>query len=423
MMAELIGMSIMIPWLFFDVYFLVMSIALLFFGGRSINKTANLKPLSKYNDQSIILIPIYNNSRTILNELLPQIEKWFSNQLDLPISVVLVDSSTDGTEKKILSAINAVWDVDTSDMCIAHKRNLTLTHLKNRSGGKSWAINKVALNSNAKYFAILDSDWIISFEELGRAIHYLANNKQYAYAQLAWRATDKPMNFVAGLDQVSIEYRHQFENRVRIWKDIPVTIHGSAVVINTQDFCKIGGFRENVLSEDVDLALRFMLSGKFGAGICCLTMQQHPCDHISQFFWQKARWAEGRSQMLKKYLLQIVSSKYFTFKQKVVWIYYLAYFGRCVAFLVLLVLMVAGFIVKDHALAVSCSAVILLCLVLRMLSHFVTMAHRINKVPFVCRLIEPFTFYGIGLIYGYTFFKGLFSSKGVWRVVESKTYT
>lgn len=423
MKMELIAIVIMVPWLFFDVYFLVMSILLLALKNRPIVKASKLESIPKYNEHAVILIPIYNNSRTVLSNLVPQIVEWLRKQQDLPISVMLVDSSTDGTEEQLVSALDMAWDVDALDRRIAHKRNLTLIHLKNRAGGKSWAINKVALGLKTKYFTILDSDWVLDFETFGRAIHYLENNRQYAYAQMAWRTTDNPMNFVAGLDQVSIEYRHQFENRVRSWQGIPITIHGSAVVINTQAFCEAGGFRVDVLSEDVDLASRLMLKGKFGAGLCDLAMQQPPCDHVRQFFWQKARWAEGRSQMLKMYAQKTVCSKYFTLKQKIFWIYYFTYFGRCVAFSILLALMVAGFITGNRPLSLTCVGVIASCFVLRIMSHFVTMAQRVNKVPLVCRLIEPLTFYGIGILYTYTFFKGLFTSKGVWRVVESKTYT
>lgn len=411
----------MLPWLLFDVYFLVMSILLFTLKNRPIAKAANLEIMPKYNEHGVILIPTYNNSRTVLNNLIPQIKEWFRKQKNIPISVILIDSSTDGTEDRMASALNMRWDADTQDRRIAHNRNITLVHLKNRTGGKAWAINKVALGLETKYFAILDADWVLNFEAFGKAIHYLENNSQYAYTQLVWRATDKPMNFVAGLDQVSSEYRHQFENRVRSWQGIPITIHGSAVVINTQLFCKAGGFSDTVLSEDVDLAARLMLNGNFGVGLCDLSMQQPPCDHLRQFFWQKARWAEGRSQMLRMYAHKIITSKHFTLKQKLFWIYYLAYFGRCVAFTLLLVLIIIGLITDNHQLILTCLGIVITCFALRIASHFVTMAQRVNKVPFICRLIEPFTFYGIGILYTYTFFKGLFTTKGVWRVVESKT--
>lgn len=423
MKVELVALLIMVPWLIFDVYFLLMSVALLMLKNRPIAKAVDLESAPEYNEQAVVLIPTYNNSKTALNNLVPQIAAWLDNQRNLPMSVIIVDSSTDDTDEQIAAALNMAWDVDTQDRCIAHKQNLTLIHLKNRQGGKSWAINSVALGLKTKYFAILDSDWVLNFEAFGKAMHYLEDNSRYVYAQLAWRATDKPMNFVAGLDQVSIEYRHQLENRVRIWKDIPITIHGTAVIINTVAFCEAGGFRNSILSEDVDLAVRLMLNNKFGAGLYDLTMQQSPCNHIAQFFWQKARWAEGRSQMLRKYSGQIIHSKHLTFRQKIFWIYYLAYFGRCVAFSILLILMITGLITNDSRLIFICFSVIVSCFALRIMSHFVTMMHRMNMVPLICRIIEPITFYGIGLLYAYTFFKGLFMKKGVWRVVESKSYT
>lgn len=417
---QLIALLIMVPWLFFDLYFFIMSIALLALKNRPNARAAMLASVPKYNEQAVILIPTYNNRSTVLNSLVPQIGDTLSRKKELPIAITLIDSSTDGTEEHIASALNLAWDTDTSDKRIAHKYNLTLIHLKNRSGGKAWAINKVALSLNKKYFAILDSDWVLNFEAFGKAIHYLENNNLYVYAQLAWRATDKPMNFVAGLDQVSVEYRHQFENRVRSWKGIPITIHGSAVVMSTQAFCEAGGFRDSVLSEDVDLAARFMLDGKFGVGLADLTMQQPPCNHIRQFFWQKARWAEGRSQMLRMYVKGTMNSKHFTIKQKIFWLYYLAYFGRCVAFAMLLSLMVAGFATGNQTLTLICLVVMTTCFAIRIASHGITMIHRMSTVPVLCRLIEPLTFYGIGLLYTYTFFRGLFTSKGIWRLVEAK---
>ncbi len=420
---KFLALFIMAPWLFFDAYFFIMSILLLVLKNRSACGASGLESMQRYNEQAVILIPTYNNSKTVLNHLIPQIMEWFGRKEDLPISVILVDSSTDGTEKNILSTLNASWDIDTPDRSIAHIKNLTLEHLKKRQGGKSWAINQVAFGIHAKYFTILDSDWILNFVAIGKAIHYLEKNQRYVYAQLAWQAINSPINFVAGLDQVSIEYRHQLENRVRTWKMIPITIHGSAVVISTLAFREVGGFSGNVLSEDVDLTLRFILNNKFGVGLPDLTMQQPPCNHIAQFFWQKSRWAEGRSQMLRRYGGQITSSKHLTFWQKAMWIYYLAYFGRCVAFTSLFALMIVGFIAHSYRLGFTCLGVIAFCLAFRIAAHLITMMHRMNKVPLMSRFIEPFTFYGIGVLYTYTFFKGLFITKGVWRVVESKTYT
>ncbi len=423
MKTELTPILLVLPWLAFDMYFFLMSVALMILKNRPITKASKLNIFQKNNEQTAILIPTFNNTRTILNKLLPQLTKILDSQENLPIAITLVDSSTDGTENQILSALNLSWGIETVDRCIAQRDNLTLIHLKNRAGGKSWALNKVVLELNTKYFAILDSGWILNFENFSKATQYLEENSEYVYAQMSRQSTGKALNFVGGIDQVSIEYRHQFENRIRAWQNIPVTIHGTAVVIRTKAFQAMHGFDDTVLSEDVDLAVRLMLNGQFGAALCDLNMQYDPCDHWRQFFWQKARWAEGRSQILRKYAMKIVHSPYISVKQKLFWIYYLSYFGRCVSFTLLLVLALYGIIWGSQILTHDCMFALVCLLAMRALCHMVTLCQHTNRVRFICRLLEPLSFYGIGLIYTYTFFIGLIRSKGTWRIVESKNYT
>lgn len=421
-MTWLLGFM-MAPWFAFDLYFLVMALVLIFLKNNPIQKSKDLPVTQNREELAVILIPIYNNAETVLNELIPVIKHKLHQNVSLPLDVILLDSSTDGTEEKIREALNMHWSDNDPIQKVAQISNLRLVHLKNRRGGKSWAINAIVKNLTTRYFAILDSDWNLSFEEFQKAITWLEYRPDHVYAQIAWRAHDKPLGLIEGLDQVSIEYRHQFENRVRDWKNVPITIHGTAVVIRTDAFQKQGGFDDSVLSEDVDLAIRFMLDGRFGDALCDISMQQSPCNHMKQFFWQKSRWAEGRSQMLRKYAKPIIKFPHLKWHQKLVWIYYLAYFGRCVGFSILLIIALMGLILNHMNLVHVASIFLGVALVLRFLSHLITYSINANpQIHFFCRVIEPFTFYGIGLVYTYTFFSGLFKRKGVWRVIERQNH-
>lgn len=418
-MSTIITSVLILPWLLFDLYFLLMNIILFIKMNRPLQRSAHLAPV--FDDPlAVILIPVYNNSKTVLNVLIPNIIRMLTEKGKLPMRIAIVDSSTDGTSELIRKALDIAWTEESTERRVAKKQNLQLIHLKNRQGGKGWAINAVVQTINAKYFCILDSDWELSFEEFGKAIHYLEKNDHFSYAQIAWRASDRKLGFISGLDQVSIEYRHQFENRIRSWKKVPVTIHGTAVVIRTNAFLSAGGFDDTVLSEDVDLAIRLMLKGTPGECLSDLSMQENPCDHFKQFFLQKARWAEGRSQMLRKYAVSILKSQRMTIFSKLMWLYYLSYFGRCVGFALLLSLTVVGTLFNRPQLVMASAAWICICIILRWISNLVTMAQRVNRIPLICRFIEPFSFYGIGLIYTYTFFSGLFKKEGTWHVVECK---
>lgn len=420
MIAVLISSLLLGPWAMFDLYFLVMNIALVFAKPQSLKDEASLPVTDEDRKSLTVLIPTYNNSNTVVLSLTPRLNELTNAGGSLPVAVTIVDSSTDGTQDKIAEAFGLSWQESIGDVRIARNQNLTLLHLTHRQGGKGWAINKASPLLSTGYFAIVDSDWVLSFEELTHATAYLRQHPEKSYAQLAWRAAERDLNLVEGIDQVSIEYRHQFENRVRIWRDIPITIHGSAVVIRTQDFVNLGGFDDGVLSEDVDLAIRLMLQNRFGQGLADLAMRENPCDHWRQFFWQKARWAEGRSQLLRRYAGDIIRSSHFNLKQKIFWIYYLAYFGRCVGFAAALGSLVIG-LTTHVSWAIQVGYLTIgTAIILRLIIHGVTATHKTNRTPWYCRLLEPFTFYGIGLIYTYTFFKGLVIKKGVWHVIECK---
>jgi cellulose synthase/poly-beta-1,6-N-acetylglucosamine synthase-like glycosyltransferase len=403
-------------WMSFDAYFLVNHLVL-----RLRKKSVFKWPtpdIDKYNPLMTLVIPAYNNLETLKKNILCKIKKELSEQDRLSFDVIVVDSSTDSQEDTILDPLNLKWEKTDEKCKVARIKNLTLIHLKNRKGGKAWAINTISSLLRTQYFAILDSDWPYSTHEFSKALQFLNANSQFSYLQLSWWPKKGKYNFIEGLDQISINYRHQFENRIRILKNIPITIHGSAVIIKTLDFKEMGGFDETVLSEDVDLAIRFLLKGKTGTGIYDLGMCPNPCNRLKQFFWQKARWAQGRSQMLSKYALKIILSKEMTPIVKLFWLYYLSYFGRCVVFSITLAILFVS-LARDSFEAKWVSIIFILStLILRYLSQ-IFMTDEDKELPFLSRLLEPFSFYGIGLIYTVTFFQGLLYMKGKWRVENS----
>lgn len=412
------------PWIVCDCYFLFWSIALLMKRSSSMRSEDFTEASPELSTHLVILIPVFNNSATVMARLIPALSSILRIQKQIPVAVMLVDSSTDGSQEVIRQSLGMTWLRHDEKASVAQLSNLTLIHLKKREGGKAWALNQVIQSLEVKYFGILDSDWVFETLPFLQGAAFLEYNPEHAYAQLSWKAPDTHrFNLVSGLDQVGIEYRHQLENRVRILKNIPVTIHGSAVVLRTESVQAVGGFNEDVLSEDVDLALRLLLAGWKGKCFAFHTMQEYPCDHFRQFFLQKFRWAEGRSQMLRRYCRQLLETRKLDWKQKLFWFYYLAYFGRCVFFAALVLASIATWMLQD-SVAFCLSAVSLVGLYcLRLAGHAVTRLHGVNEIPWRYRVLEPLFFYGIGLSYAYTFFLGLFRQRGQWHVVEQRHLT
>lgn len=401
-----------LPWVLMDLYYLVMGLLLLFTKGLlvdvgDLDENANVKQLA------VILIPTYNNHVTVINGIAKSLNEALNKNGSLPLDVILVDSSTDGSHLSIANAIGLKWSQKLSDRSIASRGNCTLIHLSKRQGGKSWALNQVALGLDKEYFAVLDSDWVFSTKEFIIAARYLGKNPDLSYLQLTWQGNQKQLNKVEQIDQISIDYRHQFENRVRSWRNIPITIHGSAFLMRTEDFKSVNGFRENVLSEDVDLATRLMLQGRFGKGCAGLALQQNPCDHVRQFFWQKRRWVKGRSQLLRQYCIPILKSRHMTVWQKTSWLFYLGYFGRFPTFL--LMLLVAVLISPAAFLWIG------MALLIRLGGNLIAGIQKAGKIEWWPRIVEPFWYYGFGLVFVGAFFSGLFWGKGEWHAIEHKT--
>lgn len=376
------------------------------------------------DDELAILIPIYNNSQTVLHQLVPKLKQLLRVQKHSKYKFYLIDSSTDGSTNLIMQELGFNNVGNKKSPYSLNNIPLVYYHLVPRKGGKAWAINQVVGQLTQNYFAIVDSDWILTVDELLLAKELLVQKPQYSYVQLSWKAqNDKKLGFVEGMDQISIEYCHQFKNRIRILNELPVIIHGSAVVIRKSDFLNENGFDDRVLSEDVDLAVRLMLKGRMGVGLSNLSMQECPCDHMYQFLMQKLRWVSGRSQLLKKYFLPIIKSQNLSFKQKFSLMTYFNYYGRFVLVLLSLIFGVY-FAARLDDLGVIISLIPSFWLVVhRYLSQLQTVPLKTNKISLLSRLVEPFFYVLMTPFYAYSFLTGFIVQERRWHVIQKKSYT
>ena len=59
--------------------------------------------------------PLYNNHATVINGLVSQINEVIKTARNLPLDVILIDSSTDGSEEHVLKALGLQWSENLAD--------------------------------------------------------------------------------------------------------------------------------------------------------------------------------------------------------------------------------------------------------------------------------------------------------------------
>lgn len=365
-----------------------------------------------------VLIPMFNNFSVVESCLVTQLETYQSLS-DMPLNVMLVDSSDSIKNcESLVHKFNMKNIKENCDYYLCQSGRFSVLYLKDRRGGKSWALNYALKFVKTEYLGILDADCIFNDSMFLEMCRFLQKNISFSYVQLAMKAQIDEKSWIQILDGYSFAYEHDLEDVGRIKLGAPVTLHGTGFVLRTLDLVNLNGFSKDVLSEDVDLTNRFLLEGKNGM-ILERKLDVLPATSFKEYFWQKMRWVEGRSQMLKKYFVSTITNPHLNFQQKLFWMHYLFYFFRYILFGVNLFLFVFSFFKKDVFLLYSSLLMMALLLAVRMLGMGVISFRKPKTFKkFVFLIFEPFFYYSIGVPYMFWFFRGLIRKHGVWRVFE-----
>ncbi len=259
-----------------------------------ITKEPKLKKIKNWPSVSV-LIPAYNEEKTIEACALSALS------LDYPkdkLSVIIINDGSKDKTKQIAERLAKKYD------------NLRVINLEN--GGKARAINKALKTVDSEYFACLDADSFVDRETLKKMISIFKRSSSKVAAVVPAMKVYNPKTALQKIQD--IEYNTAILlNRLLSELDSAYVTPGPFSVYKTKVVKKIGGFDEQSLTEDQEIAYR--LQKNF------YTIKQCPDAWVftstpssgRAFFKQRRRWNRGGIETWLKYRRLLLNPKYGNF--------------------------------------------------------------------------------------------------------------
>ena len=273
--------------LFWIVYFLLLYttifIGLVFFE-NGIQK--NKKKLTKIPRVSI-LIPAYNEQDTIGKTIKSVLNlNYAKNKLDI---IVINDGSTDKTEKIVKKFT---------------KKGITLINQKNR--GKAAALNNGLKHAKGEFVACLDADSVVEKNTLKKMVAYFSDN---VHAVTPIMKVYRPKTLLQKLQQFEYTIAAFLKMILSSIDCIHVT-PGPFTIYRTKTIKQLGGFDENSIVEDQEIAFRLQTHNKKIVQSTDGEALSIAPRNFRELFRQRSRWYRGSLLNLNKYRRMLFNPKY-----------------------------------------------------------------------------------------------------------------
>jgi len=242
-----------------------------------------------------VLVPAYNEEKTILGTL-DSVRK-----IDYPIEkldvIVINDGSTDGTKEKIKKFI--------AEHNLSH-----FTLLSHENRGKAASMNRALEMAKGEFFACLDADSFVDSDTLRKmlALYYKENDENLIVITPAMKV-HQPKNLLQKVQW--IEYLIMILiGRLSSQLDSLYVAPGPFSLYKTNVIRSLGGFDENTLAEDQEIAYR--LQDKQYRLKQCFDGFVHTTSpgKLVPFYKQRRRWYLGSITCAYQYKHLIGNKKY-----------------------------------------------------------------------------------------------------------------
>ena len=239
-----------------------------------------------------IVIPAYNEEKGIKNTIISALE------LDYPkkkLKIVVVDDGSTDKTKDIVQKLAKL-----------HKFML----ISKKNEGKAKAMNTVLEKCKTELFACLDADSYVEKDSLKKMIPHL--EEQNVAAVISAIHVNEPKNIYEKLQRMEYILAIMTRKLMAFINTLSVT-PGVLSVYKTEILKKVGGFDNETLTEDFEIAMRLKY---YGYDIEIETSAKTHTN-VPRTFWalwrQRVRWYRGFVESHKKYKKMFLNKKHGTF--------------------------------------------------------------------------------------------------------------
>ncbi|MDG6899052.1 MAG: glycosyltransferase [Nitrososphaerota archaeon] len=254
-----------------------------------------------------IHLPIYNEFY-VVRRLLASCTRAAQRYGSDLVRIYILDDSTDETSSEV-DRLSLEYVSKGIRVCVVRRGS--------RTGFKAGALQAALEETEEKYVAVFDADFVPPEDFLERTVPLLENDSTVGFVQARWGHLDRDHSLMTKTIAIGIDAHFFLEQKGRNGNGYLMNFNGSAGVLRVSAIKEAGGWAPDTLAEDLDLSYRLQLRGYRGIYLNDVEVPGELPPTIAGLKRQQGRWARGSLQTAKKLIPSVNSSKKLSLKQKV----------------------------------------------------------------------------------------------------------
>jgi cellulose synthase/poly-beta-1,6-N-acetylglucosamine synthase-like glycosyltransferase len=257
--------------LFISLYFEVF-LFVTYFEKRGVIKNEKMGVTPKFYPSVTIIVPCYNEEKTILNTLNSLLALVYPKE---KLSIIVVD---DGSTDK------------TSEVATLFKQKQNIRIIRKENGGKYTALNLGLLKSESDVVGCLDADSFVEPQALLNIIPYFEDPSTMAVVPSI--IVDRPQTILQMVQHIEY-YWGVFLRKALSYLGALYVTPGPFTLFRREVFAQLGDYVEGHKTEDLEFALRMQKNGykivnAHGAHVHTVSPRT-----LKSLYVQRVRWTYG----------------------------------------------------------------------------------------------------------------------------------
>jgi cellulose synthase/poly-beta-1,6-N-acetylglucosamine synthase-like glycosyltransferase len=240
-----------------------------------------------------VQLPVYNEPRVVRRLIAAAAALDYPREL---LEIQVLDDSTDGTSS--LAAREAE---------LQRARGVDVRHMKRgvRDGHKAGALAGGLDRARGELVAVFDADFLPAPDFLRRLVPRF-DDPGIGMAQARWTHLNRPETLLTAAQAVMLDAHFLLEHETRARRGLYFNFNGTAGLWRRSCIVDAGGWRNDTLTEDLDLSYRAQLRGwRLAYDSSVEVPGELPAD-IAALKSQQRRWARGSIQTARRVLPKLI---------------------------------------------------------------------------------------------------------------------
>ena len=251
-------------------------------------KVVDIEPLEHYPSVTII-VPAHNEEVVIAQTTRAILDlNYPADKVEL---LIYADNCSDQTARRAKAVLQM----------IKYKHRNAHVIERHGQGGKAGVLNDALKVAKGEYIAVYDADAMPEKNALYFLVRKELENPQKYVAVFGRNKTrNAEQNFLTRCINQEIVVTQRIQH-CAIWHLFKIgRIPGTNFIIKREYVKSIGGWENGALTEDTDISVKIMQSGKLIAlAYNSEAFQQEP-EQLRDYYFQRLRWAKGNYQVVLK---------------------------------------------------------------------------------------------------------------------------